>query len=271
MPELPEVETTCRGISPHIIGASVDKVEIRNHKLRWPVPKKIGMLLPGMSATSVHRRGKYILVQFDVGWLIIHLGMSGSLRIVHKSVLPEKHDHIDIFFDTGNVLRYKDPRRFGSIHWTTDAPANHKLLKNLGPEPLSNDFSRDYLYSISRGKTQSIKTFIMDGRNVAGVGNIYANEALFNSGIRPSSGAGRLSHRRCEKLAKSIKNILNKAIKKGGTSLRDFVNSNGNPGYFQQELSVYGREGLPCKFCKKPLWAKFINQRSTFYCTSCQH
>ena len=270
MPELPEVETTCRGISPHIIGACVERVEIRNSKLRWPIDKTIVTLLPGMSATSVLRRGKYILIQFDFGWLIIHLGMSGSLRLVHKSVAPDKHDHFDIYFDTGNALRYKDPRRFGSILWTTDAPANHKLLKNLGPEPLSNDFSRDYLHAISRKKIQTIKTFIMDGRNVVGVGNIYANEALFDSGIRPGVGAGKLSLRRCEKLTTSIKHILQKAIKKGGTSLRDFVNSDGNPGYFQQELYVYGREGLPCKLCNKPLRSKFINQRSSFYCNSCQ-
>ncbi|MGY8814784.1 MAG: bifunctional DNA-formamidopyrimidine glycosylase/DNA-(apurinic or apyrimidinic site) lyase [Gammaproteobacteria bacterium] len=270
MPELPEVETTCRGISPHIINACVDKVEIRNYKLRWPVPKIIVTLLPGMIAKSVLRRSKYILIQFDVGWLIIHLGMSGSLRLVHKSVVHEKHDHIDIIFDTGIVLRYKDPRKFGSILWTTDDPSNHKLLKNLGPEPLSIDFSPDYLYARSRRKTQSIKTFIMSSRNVAGVGNIYANEALFNSGIMPGAEAGKLSLKRCEKLTNSIKYILKKAIKKGGTTLRDFVNSDGNPGYFQQELYVYGREGLPCKICNKPLRSNSINQRSSFYCTACQ-
>jgi formamidopyrimidine-DNA glycosylase len=270
MPELPEVETTCRGISSHIIGAKIYEVVLRNHRLRWPVPKSIIKELKGLTVRSVNRRGKYILIQFETGWLIIHLGMSGSLRLVDKASTPEKHDHFDLIFESANTLRFKDPRRFGSIHWTSDEPGKHKLLQDLGPEPLSNEFSGNYLYVKSRNKTQAIKSFIMNSHLVVGVGNIYANEALFESGIRPDLQAGKLSRKRCENLSTSIKNILSKAILQGGTTLRDFVNSDGNPGYFQQLLNVYGREGKPCNVCNKSLKAMVLNQRSSFFCSSCQ-
>ena len=252
MPELPEVETTVRGISPYIIAAKIIKAELRNQKLRWPVPRSIVNKLRGLSAMSVSRRGKYILIQFEPGCMMIHLGMSGSLRLVPIDTPPEKHDHFDLCLETGYLLRYRDPRRFGSIHWLTGDPENHALLKDLGPEPLSRAFNGEYLFIKSRNKKRVIKTFIMDSRVVVGVGNIYASEALYDCGIRPGNRTGRLSRERCNRLTQSIKKILNNAILKGGTTLRDFVDVDGNPGYFQQTLNVYGRAGLPCRSCYRP-------------------
>ena len=271
MPELPEVETTCRGISPHIIDSRIHKVALRNSNLRWPVLKSIVKTLSGLLVVSVQRRGKYILINLETGCLIIHLGMSGSLRIVTVGTAPEKHDHFDLCLNTGRVLRYRDPRRFGSIHWTTTDPGFHPLLRNLGPEPLTRSFTGSYLFKKSRNKTRAIKTFIMDGCIVAGIGNIYANEALFDSGILPSKRAGKLSKKQYENLVFSIKKILKKSILKGGSTLRDFVGGDGEPGYFQQTLSIYGRAGMPCKTCQRPLQSKVLNQRATYYCNFCQH
>lgn len=270
MPELPEIETACRGIAPHITGQTICSVDIRNPKLRWPVPVIISETLRGELIHGVSRRGKYILLEFGHGHLILHLGMSGSLRILPSTSPPTKHDHVDMAFNSGICLRYTDPRRFGSIHWTTADPFSHNLLKGLGPEPLQRGFHGKYLFNASRNKTRAVKTFIMDSHVVVGVGNIYANEALFMSGIHPATIADAVSLDRYMQLALCIKSTLRKAIKKGGTTLRDFVNSDGNPGYFQQTLSVYGRKDQPCKLCGCPIRAFTLNQRASYYCQYCQ-
>lgn len=271
MPELPEVETTCRGIAPHIKGRRVTQVQIRNGRLRWPVEPLLPAILPGQLINAVGRRGKYILVALDQGHLIVHLGMSGSLRLAGPTEIAKKHDHVDIILDDGQLLRYHDPRRFGSIHWTTAPVDEHWLLSGLGKEPLADDFDGDYLFRLSRKKSQAVKLFIMDSHIVTGVGNIYANEALFMAGIRPQTAAGRISRQRYQRLAVAITEILENAIRQGGTTLRDFVNSNGAPGYFRQELSVYGRKGEPCHKCERPLSGCVIGQRATYYCNHCQH
>ncbi|MEX2352685.1 MAG: bifunctional DNA-formamidopyrimidine glycosylase/DNA-(apurinic or apyrimidinic site) lyase [Gammaproteobacteria bacterium] len=270
MPELPEVETTCRGIAPYITGQTIHKITIRNGQLRWPVPDKLDDILHGHTVVTVSRRGKYILPVFGHGTLIMHLGMSGSLRIVMQDTMPEKHDHVDIEFENGTILRFRDPRRFGCILWTTDAPDQHKLLATLGPEPLLKTFNGKYLFEKSRGRVQAVKTFIMDSHIVVGVGNIYANEALFLSGIRPATPAGKISGPRYKKLAMYIKKTLKMAIKQGGTTLRDFAGGDGKPGYFQQSLNVYGRSGQPCRKCKRPIRHQVIGQRATYYCGHCQ-
>jgi formamidopyrimidine-DNA glycosylase len=272
MPELPEVETTCRGIAPYLCGARIDEAVLRNPDLRWPVPASMPKTLKKRVIHSVTRRAKYILVEVEGGGhLMIHLGMSGSLRLVPCKTPPDKHDHFDLVLNTGYVLRYRDPRRFGSIHWYTHSPGHHPLLRGLGPEPLSPVFNADYLYDKSRHRIQAVKSFIMDSRIVAGVGNIYANEALFDSGIRPGVRAGRLSRDRCIDLAGSIKRVLDAAITMGGTTLRDFVGGDGSPGYFQQSLNVYGRSNLPCRVCRQIIQVKVIGQRASYYCRSCQH
>jgi len=270
LPELPEVETTRRGISPHITGQTVLRVIIRNASLRWPVPLQLDHILKNHSVTAVDRRGKYILIRFVHGTLIMHLGMSGSLRVLFDVTAPLKHDHVDIEFTGNQLLRYHDPRRFGSILWTSDDPCQHKLLVDLGPEPLQPDFNGDHLYQYSRGRRQAVKSFIMDSHILVGVGNIYASEALFASGIRPQTLAGKVSRERYHKLAIAIRKILNKAITKGGTTLRDFTNSDGDPGYFQQTLNVYGRNQLPCRKCKQPIQLLVIGQRASYFCRHCQ-
>lgn len=270
MPELPEVETTRRGIAPHITGQMVDAVTVRNGSLRWPVPANLNKLVQGHSIADVSRRGKYILIHFQHGTLLIHLGMSGSLRISAADSPIRKHDHVDFLFMNKQLLRYHDPRRFGSILWTEEDPFRHKLLADLGPEPLQQGFNGDYLYQASRGRTQAVKTLIMDSHIVVGVGNIYANEALFASGIRPQASAGKISAARYDRLATSIKKILNKAITQGGTTLRDFTDSEGKPGYFQQTLNVYGRGLLPCRKCKQPVQHLIIGQRASYFCRHCQ-
>jgi len=271
LPELPEVETTRRGIAPHITGQTVRRVIVRNASLRWPVPQQLDQTLRNHAVDGVDRRGKYILVRFEHGSLILHLGMSGSLRVCSDATAPLKHDHVDFEFTNNQLLRYHDPRRFGSILWTSDDPYQHKLLAGLGPEPLLADFNGEHLFQASRGRTQAIKTFIMDSHIVVGVGNIYASEALFASGIRPQTLAGKVSRDRYHKLAMAIRMILNKAITKGGTTLRDFTNSDGKPGYFQQTLKVYGRDQLPCKKCKEPIQHLVIGQRASYFCRHCQH
>lgn len=270
MPELPEVETTCRGITPHISGQAVQSVTLRQRKLRWPVPAVIKKCLPGQRIERVSRRGKYLLLHTAAGTLILHLGMSGSLRIAHRKDPVEKHDHVDIVFTDNCILRLRDPRRFGAVLWTTDAPQAHKLIRSLGPEPLTDEFDADYLFQHSRKRQIAIKTFIMDSKIVAGVGNIYANEALFQAGIRPTTAAGRVSWQRYQHLVTSIKTVLHAAIKAGGTTLRDFSNGTGEPGYFQQELQIYGRAGKTCKTCGATIKLIQQAQRATYYCTRCQ-
>ncbi len=271
MPELPEVETTCRGIAPHVIGRRVTEVVVRQRRLRWPVPTALDRELPGQVIESVRRRAKYLLLGTGRGTVIMHLGMSGSLRMVAATEPPSIHDHVDIVFDDGRALRLRDPRRFGAVLWTHDDPASHPLLRELGPEPLDRDhFDGDYLYRRSRARRQSVKTFLMDSHTVVGVGNIYANEALFLAGIRPGIAAGRISRPRYRRLADAVVQVLGDAITAGGTTLRDFLDSDGQPGYFAQQLRVYGRAGRPCPVCGTPIRATRLGQRSTFYCPQCQ-
>ena len=271
MPELPEVETTCRGISPHVKNQTIKRIKIRNRNLRWPVPRGLSSKLAGHKIKTVKRRAKYLLLGTDLGTIIIHLGMSGSLRVVPEGSRADKHDHVDILLGNKKILRLRDPRRFGCVLFTEQPPAEHKLLIKLGPEPLSNEFDGDYLYKLSRKRKVAVKIFIMNSQAVVGVGNIYASEALFLAGILPRKLAGKLTRVECNKLASAIKRVLKSAIKAGGTSLRDFTRSDGNPGYFAQSLKVYDRKGEPCRKCGNPVKSKVIGQRSTYYCTHCQH
>ena len=270
MPELPEVETTRRGIEPHIQGQTVAEVIVRNPRLRWPVPDDLPLRLSGSTIRSVRRRAKYLLLETADGTLIVHLGMSGSLRILGQPTAPEKHDHVDIVFSNGVCLRYTDPRRFGAILWTDSSAREHELLNKLGPEPLGDDFTARRLYQLSRGRNQAVKTFIMDAHVVVGVGNIYASEALFRAGIRPDRPCGKISMARYERLASAIRETLVNAIDQGGTTLRDFVGGDGKPGYFKQELAVYGRTGEPCHQCARPVSEQRLGNRSTFFCRTCQ-
>lgn len=271
MPELPEVETTRRGISPLIKGHRIIRVDVRDRRLRWPVPADLEKHLRGQTILDVGRRGKYLLLRVASGHLIVHLGMSGSLRVVNCDIPYEKHDHLNIAFDNAHCLRLRDPRRFGAVLFTQDDPLTHPLLARLGPEPLSADFTGDYLFQCSRKRTTSIKAFIMDSHVVVGVGNIYANESLFAAGIHPRRTAGKVSRSQYAKLAESIKSVLRAAIRAGGTTLRDFTRSDGKPGYFRQSLQIYAREGEPCPQCGKPIKQAIIAQRASFYCTRCQH
>ncbi|MEO0437232.1 MAG: bifunctional DNA-formamidopyrimidine glycosylase/DNA-(apurinic or apyrimidinic site) lyase [Pseudomonadota bacterium] len=269
MPELPEVETTRRGIQPFCEGRRVSDVVVRERRLRWPVPRDLPAVLVGQRVLRVERRAKYLLLYTDVGVLLIHLGMSGSLRVLLEPLLPAKHDHIDLCLESGAVLRYNDPRRFGSFQWFPLGEALTPLAK-LGPEPLSEEFDGALLHERSRGRKAPVKAFVMDGGIVVGVGNIYANEALYHAGIRPDRAAGRISLARYQTLASEIKVVLAKAIERGGTTLRDFVGGDGQPGYFSQELFVYGRGGEPCKHCQRLLSEKVIAQRASVYCVACQ-
>ncbi|WP_455210337.1 bifunctional DNA-formamidopyrimidine glycosylase/DNA-(apurinic or apyrimidinic site) lyase [Kaarinaea lacus] len=270
MPELPEVETTRRGIEPYVVGYVVEKTIVRERRLRWPVPKGLEQQLRGQRIDKVSRRGKYLLLHTQAGTLLIHLGMSGSLRILPCETTPLKHDHVDIVLSNKQCLRLRDPRRFGCVLWISAHVSQHELLKNLGPEPLSDAFNKEYLYSASRKRKVAIKQFIMNSHIVVGVGNIYANEALFLAGIRPGLAAGRLSKPRCQLLIDAIKTVLTKAIKQGGTTLRDFTASDGNPGYFQMQLNVYGRSGEPCHQCGTSIKSLHQGQRATYYCPKCQ-
>ncbi len=269
MPELPEVETSRRGIAPWVLHQQVCAVVVRERRLRWPVPGDIERLLPGQEIRSLKRRAKYLLFETSAGTALLHLGMSGSLRIIDAAEPAGKHDHVDIQFDSGKALRFRDPRRFGSLLWSRK-PLEHVLLRNLGPEPLSGDFDGDYLWQKTRGRRVSIKQFIMNSSIVVGVGNIYASEALFLAGIHPKRRADRVSSRRMTRLAGAIKSVLQNAIEAGGTTLRDFHGGDGEPGYFQQKLNVYGREGDPCRVCERPVSVLVLGQRSTFYCKDCQ-
>lgn len=268
MPELPEVETTRRGIEPFLTGHTIQRVHVRNHHLRWPV--SLPEHLSGSPVLSVSRRAKYLLIETPAGALVVHLGMSGSLRVVARDEEPRPHDHVDIEIQNGPWLRYNDPRRFGSFHFAEHPAGEHWLLKNLGVEPLGNEFSGDYLFELSRKRRVAVKNFIMDGKIVVGVGNIYAAEALFRAGIRPGVAAHRVSRLAYQLLADAIRQILANAISVGGTTLRDFVGSDGQPGYFKQSLYVYGRQDEACLVCNTPLRLQTLGQRSTVYCPSCQ-
>jgi formamidopyrimidine-DNA glycosylase len=269
MPELPEVETTRAGIAPHIQGRTLQEVVVRNARLRWPVPNDLAEKGVGNKLRRVLRRGKYLLFEFDHGAIIGHLGMTGSMRIVAHDEPPAFHDHVDLVF-SDVTLRYRDPRRFGCILWQDNPVMAHSLLANLGPEPLSDDFDTAHLLNVCKGKKQAIKSLIMDGKQVVGVGNIYANEALFMAGIHPHRQAGRISAVRLGQLVASCKEVLSAAIQQGGTTLRDFVDSEGKPGYFKQQLQVYGRTGQACVTCDQPLIESRLGQRSTVYCKRCQ-
>jgi formamidopyrimidine-DNA glycosylase len=270
MPELPEVETTVTGIRPLITEQKITNVIIREARLRWPIPPELPELLKGQTVISVTRRAKYILIQFKNSTLLIHLGMSGNLRFIDKNLKPAKHDHVDIIFSDGNCLRFHDPRRFGAILWTNELVEDHKLLRNLGPEPLQDKFDVNYLYDRSRKRSISIKQFIMDSKVVVGVGNIYASESLFLAGIHPTRTSGRISRARYQKLCLAIKSVLSSAIKQGGTSLKDFKNVDGKPGYFKQKLNVYGRADKACKKCSRSIKHITQNNRSSYYCSRCQ-
>lgn len=270
MPELPEVETTCKGIAPHLLNKTIEKIIIRQKKLRWPIPLSIKRKLPLQKIISVERRAKYILISTKTGTLLIHLGMSGSLRIINAKEDFDKHDHFELVLNNGKCLRLHDPRRFGSVLWTEKPILEHKLLCKLGPEPLSKDFTAKTLYESSRKRKVNIKQFIMNGHIVVGVGNIYASESLFLAGIHPRKAAGTISQARYTLLVAAIKKILKAAIKQGGTTLKDFTQSDGKPGYFQQQLNVYGKKGESCLNCKKPISHCILGQRATYYCTQCQ-
>lgn len=270
MPELPEVETTCRAIRPVLEGQRVADLEIRERRLRWPISRKITRELPGQIIRRVRRRAKYLLVETDAGNALIHLGMSGRLRVLPSVIPPGRHDHFDISLESGVCVRYNDPRRFGCLLWTHGDPLSHPRLVDLGPEPLEGDFDGGYLYTAGRGRKAPIKQFLMDPRTVVGVGNIYANEALFRAGIHPRRAAGRISKERMGRLADSIKTVLEDAIRQGGTTLRDFLHVDGTAGYFRQDHLVYDRAGQPCLVCRTPIRRLVLGQRSTYYCPKCQ-
>jgi formamidopyrimidine-DNA glycosylase len=269
MPELPEVETTRAGILPHIKDQTLSKFLVRDHRLRWPVPDDLGSKVEGKKLKQVIRRGKYLLFEFDHGAIIAHLGMTGSMRIIGADEPPSFHDHVDLVFEKV-TLRYRDPRRFGCMLWQQNPVMEHPLLVNLGPEPLTDAFNTQHLVKACKGKKQPIKSLIMDAKRVVGVGNIYANEALFMAGINPHRQAGRISAKRLAVLVNCCKEVLAAAIKQGGTTLRNFVDSDGKPGYFKQQLNVYGRSGQACVVCDGVLIETRLGQRTTVYCKRCQ-
>lgn len=269
MPELPEVETTRRGLSPHLLERAIHGVILRRSELRWPIPDEVAALLPGQRIVDVRRRAKYLLLDTEAGSALLHLGMSGSLRVLPGDTPLRAHDHVDISLDNGRLLRFNDPRRFGSLLWQPPGQV-HPLLQGLGPEPLDDAFDGDYLFQRSRGRKAPIKTFLMDQAVVVGVGNIYAAESLFRAGISPLREAGKVSRERYVRLAEAVKQILQHAITRGGTTLRDFISPDGAPGYFEQELWVYGRDGQPCRACGRPLKHATIGQRASVWCGSCQ-
>lgn len=270
MPELPEVETTKRGLAPHVEGKKISGVVIRNPSLRWPVPGNLGSKVSGATLLGISRRAKYLLFDCGSGTLILHLGMSGSLRYLAGHIAPQKHDHFDLVFDDGSLVRLRDPRRFGAVLWEAGEIGHHPLFMHLGVEPLSPEFSGKTLHVLSRGRSASVKQFLMDSHVVVGVGNIYANEALFRAGISPLNLAGKIGAARYARLADEIRATLLEAIQAGGSSLRDFVDASGKPGYFQQNYFVYGRSDLPCLRCATPVRQIRQGQRSSFYCPKCQ-
>jgi formamidopyrimidine-DNA glycosylase len=269
MPELPEVETTRRGLEPHIVGKRIQQVILRRDNLRWPIPFDVVAQLPTQKILGIERRAKYLLMHTQAGSALWHLGMSGSMRVLNANAEVGKHDHVDIALSGNKIIRYTDPRRFGCLLW--QAPNEmHPLLQKLGPEPLTDNFSGEYLFAKSRNKKVAVKSFLMDQAIVVGVGNIYAAESLFRAGISPLREAGSISKARYEKLAQAAKQILTYAIERGGTTLRDFINPDSEPGYFEQELDVYGREGQPCKQCGRPLRDSRLNNRAGAWCGVCQ-
>ena len=269
MPELPEVETTRAGLAPHLVGRTVVSTTLRRPDLRWPIAREVVDRLPGHRIEGVRRRAKYLLVDSAAGSALLHLGMSGSLRVLAGDTPVRAHDHVDFALDDGRVLRFNDPRRFGCLLWQPPGEV-HPLLAGLGPEPLSEAFDGDYLFALSRGRSAPVKAFLMDQRVVVGVGNIYVAEALFAAGISPLRPAGRISRERYARLAEAVKAILAYAITRGGTTLRDFISPDGAPGYFEQELSAYGRGGEPCPRCGRALRQATVGQRATVWCGHCQ-
>ncbi|HAI59026.1 MAG TPA: DNA-formamidopyrimidine glycosylase [Xanthomonadaceae bacterium] len=269
MPELPEVETTRRGLAPHLEGRRVTTVTLRRPDLRWPIPEAVCVRLPGQRIEAVERRAKYLLLRTAAGSAVWHLGMSGVMRVLPADTPVAVHDHVEVGLDDGRLLRFTDPRRFGSLLWQP-VGETHALLAGLGPEPLSDAFTGDTLFAASRGRKAAVKPFLMDQAVVVGVGNIYAAEALFEAGIRPTTPAGRVTRERYQRLAAAVKRILGCAIERGGTTLRDFLNPDGLPGYFEQELFVYGREGEACRVCASALKSLRLGQRATVWCPRCQ-
>jgi formamidopyrimidine-DNA glycosylase len=270
VPELPEVETTRRGIEPHVVGRRIARLLVHDRRLRWPVDLKLVAAVAGSSIRRAGRRAKYLLLETEAGTLILHLGMSGSLRVLPVATPRVAHDHVDIELDSGQTLRFNDPRRFGSLLFTTEDPAHHPLLKGLAPEPLEDGFGGEYLWKITRRRAVAIKQLVMNSRLVVGVGNIYASEALFRARVRPRRQARSLSRAECTKLARAIKSTLAMAVKVGGTTLRDYVGADGSPGYFRQKLYVYERAGKPCRVCRKPIKQFTQGGRSTYWCANCQ-
>ena len=270
MPELPEVETTRRALEPALVGRRIETVRVHQRQLRWPVPKGIETRLKGQVVRAIGRRAKYLLLNTDSGTALIHLGMSGSLRLAPRNSSRSTHEHLELLVEDGDWVRLRDPRRFGAVLWGGSAPHEHPLLARLGPEPLANHFSGQHLYARSRGRRLAIKNFIMNSHIVVGVGNIYASEALFRAGIHPLRAAGRVSRTRYLRLADCIRDVLNAALIAGGTTLRDYVHGPGETGEFSRRLSVYGRAGEPCLTCAKPVRQLVIGARSSFYCPACQ-
>lgn len=270
MPELPEVETTRRGIAPVLEGQTIRELVVRDRRLRWPVPADMESRLRGARILRVWRRAKYLLLEMPHGSAMVHLGMSGSMRIINGAEVPELHDHFDLVITAKTTVRFNDPRRFGSLLWAGANPAAHPLLAELGPEPLEPSFNGSYLYASARGRRCTIKQHIMNSRIVAGVGNIYASESLFRAGIHPARAAGRIALPRMETLAGAIRDVLEDAIRVGGTTLRDYRGGDGKPGYFRQQLAVYERDGSRCQVCNGYIRHKLIGQRSSYYCSQCQ-
>jgi len=270
LPELPEVETTRRGLEPHLAGRRILRVDVRQPRLRRPVPRTLPSRLTGARIRDLRRRSKYLLLETDRGAALIHLGMSGSLRVVPAAAPPGKHEHYDLVLDDGRAIRYRDPRRVGVLLWAGEHPDEHPLLAAIGPEPFDAAFDGTWLHARSRGRAAPVKTFLMNPAVVAGVGNIYANEALYRAGIHPHRPAGRVGRARYARLAAAVRAVLADAIAHGGTTLRDFVAGEGTPGYFRIRLDVYGREGEPCRRCRTPIRRVVIGQRSTYFCPRCQ-
>lgn len=271
MPELPEVETTLRAIRPWLAGKRIEGVVVRSRRLRWPIPRRLSRLLPGRRIESLERRAKYLLLHVEGGTVIMHLGMSGSMRIARTTDRPGPYDHFELVLTEQRCLRFRDPRRFGCVLWSAGPADQHPLLAGLGPEPLGPQFSGEYLHEVSRGRRVAIKSLLMNSKIVVGVGNIYASESLYDSRIHPQRAAGRIARHRYDQLALTVRDVLRRAIRAGGTTLRDFRSADGRPGYFHLSLNVYGRDGQPCAECGTPIRRTVIAQRSTYYCPHCQH
>jgi formamidopyrimidine-DNA glycosylase len=270
MPELPEVETTRRGVAPRVVGRRIARLIVYDPRLRWPVPGDLANKLEGRTIDALTRRSKYLLFRVGEGSLLVHFGMTGSLRVHTRAPAREQHDHVDLVFDDGSVLRYHDPRRFGAVLWVSDPALAHPLLCDLGPEPFDGAFDVEYLWRATRSRSAAIKLALMDNHLVVGVGNIYANESLFRAGIRPTTAANKVSRVRLARLVDQVRAVLSEAIAKGGSTLRDYVDARGEPGYFQLDYLVYGREGEPCKVCGTTILHRRIGARASFYCPRCQ-